>query len=83
MLLFTEPCGQLFCLDTGIQQVRAEAGNIRVLLQFSISQDADIRGTVEQGGVGGVWMASRNWRELSGYTPSAVMSQRPYSWLWV
>ena len=42
VLLFTEPCGQLFCIDAGVQQVRAEAGNIRVLPQFSIIQDADI-----------------------------------------
>jgi len=37
---FTESCSQLFCLDTGTQQVRTEAGNIRVLLQFSSIQDA-------------------------------------------
>ena len=38
----TEPCGQLFCVDTGVQQIRAEAGNKRVLPQFSSIQDADI-----------------------------------------
>ena len=41
-LLFAEPCGQLFCIDTRVQQIRAEAGNIRVLPQFSIIQDADV-----------------------------------------
>ena len=42
VLLSTEPCGQQSCIDTGVQQVRAEAGNIRMLPQFSIIQDADV-----------------------------------------
>ena len=42
VLLFAKPCGQLFCIGIGIQQVRAEAGEIRVLPQLSSIQDADV-----------------------------------------